>query len=110
MSHLEQGDIIELDFNPSLGHEPAKRRPALVVSVYAFNMRSSLVCVVPITSKRRDYPLHVPIESNCADGWACVEQLRTVDVFARDYRVLGYAEEGTMKKVLGLVRGMFDLR
>ncbi|MDR2108260.1 MAG: type II toxin-antitoxin system PemK/MazF family toxin [Coriobacteriales bacterium] len=27
---LEQGDLIELDFDPTKGHEPAKRRPALV--------------------------------------------------------------------------------
>lgn len=31
---FEQGDIIEVDFDPTRGHEPQKKRPALVVSAY----------------------------------------------------------------------------
>ncbi|MEG1494363.1 MAG: type II toxin-antitoxin system PemK/MazF family toxin, partial [Gordonibacter sp.] len=48
--NLEQGDIVIVDFNPSVGHESAKSRPAIVVSGYGFNSRSSLVAVVPVTS------------------------------------------------------------
>ena len=33
MTLYEQGDIIEVDFDPTLGHEPKKMRPAIVVSV-----------------------------------------------------------------------------
>lgn len=48
---FEQGDLIEVDFNPTVGHEPAKRRPALVVSAgYFNNVVSSLTVVCPITS------------------------------------------------------------
>ena len=46
---LEQGDVILVDFNPSVGHEPAKLRPAVVVSGYGFNSRANLVAVVPTT-------------------------------------------------------------
>ena len=57
---LEQGDVILVDFNPSVGHEPAKLRPAVVVSGYGFNSRANLVAVVPTTTKDNGYPLHVP--------------------------------------------------
>lgn len=110
MSHLEQGDIIEIDLNPSVGHEPAKTRPAVVASVYGFNSRSNLVCVVPVASKNNGYPLHVRVESDDVRGWACVEALRTVDVEQRNYRVVGYADAATMRSILSIVRGMFDLR
>ncbi|WP_165053903.1 MULTISPECIES: type II toxin-antitoxin system PemK/MazF family toxin [unclassified Adlercreutzia] len=110
MTALEQGDIIEVDFNPSVGHEPAKLRPAVVVSVFGFNARSSLVSVVPITTKRHDYPLHVPIETDAAAGWACVEALRNIDVAHRGYRVIGYADDASMKTILSYIRGMFGLR
>ena len=110
MTSLEQGDIIEVDFNPSVGHEPAKSRPAVVVSVFGFNLRSSLACVVPVTSKDNGYPLHVPVESEGVRGWACVEALRSIDVDRRGFRLLGYADDAAMNRIMGLVRGMFGLR
>lgn len=110
MSALEQGDVIEVDFNPSVGHEPAKLRPAVVVSVFGFNCRSSLVGVVPITTKRSNYPLHVPIEAGDVHGWACVEALRTIDVDHRGFRIVGYANDNTMKTIMSYLRGMFGLQ
>ena len=107
---LEQGDIIEVDFNPSVGHEPAKLRPAVVVSVFGFNSRSSLVAVVPVTSKDNGYPLHVEITSEAATGWACVEALRTLDLTRHGYRLLGYVNDAAMNRIMGLIRGMFGLR
>ena len=34
---IVQCDVILVDFNPSVGHEPAKLRPAVVVSGYGYN-------------------------------------------------------------------------
>ena len=110
MTALEQGDIIEVDFNPSIGHEPAKLRPAVVVSVFGFNTRSSLVSVVPVTTKQRGYPLHVPIKADAATGWACVEALRNIDVVHRGYRIIGHADDASMRTILRYIRGMFGLR
>ena len=45
----EQGSIIWVSFDPSVGHEPSKRRPALVVSSDYFNYRCSLTVVVSTT-------------------------------------------------------------
>lgn len=110
MSMLEQGDIVEVDFNPSVGHEPAKPRPAIVVTGYPFNCRSSLVGVVPVQSKDNGYPLHVPVHDAGLHGFACVEMLRTIDIEYRGFRLLGTADDETMRQVMGIVRGMFDLR
>lgn len=110
MTALEQGDLIRVDFNPSVGHEPAKERPAIVVSGYGFNSRSSLVAVVPVTSKDDGYPLHIPCDVEGARGFACVEQLRTIDVERRGYRVAGYADDQTMRSIMSALRGMFELR
>ena len=38
----EQGAIIEVSFDPTVGHEPQKRRPAVVVSTDGCNRMSSL--------------------------------------------------------------------
>ena len=110
MSAFEQGDLIEVDFNPSVGHEPAKTRPAVVVSCFGFNARSSLVAVVPVTSTDNGYPLHIPIEYGGVKGFACVEGLRTLDLERREHRFIGYADEVAMRQIIQCVRGMMDIR
>ena len=94
---LEQGDVILVDFNPSVGHEPAKLRPAVVVSGYEFNSRG--------------YPLHVPATcSGRSIGFACVELLRTIDVCQRGFEYLGVADDETLRSILASIRGMLELR
>ncbi len=110
MNAYEQGDLIEVDFNPSVGHEPAKRRPAVVVSCFGFNARSSLVAVVPITSTDNGYPLHIPVSGGGIQGFACVEGLRTVDLERREHTFVGYADEKAMRKIVQAIRGMLDIR
>ena len=107
MSYLEQGDIIEIDFNPTVGHEPAKLRPAVVITDYAFNSRSSMTGVVPIQWKDNGYPLHVPLEADGIKGFACVEMARNVDVDYRGYRVVGVVPAQTMERILSIVKGMY---
>lgn len=44
------------------GHEPAGRRPALVISVDEFNHGpAGLVHVIPLTTKEKGIPLHVEV-------------------------------------------------
>src|SRR5947209_13067110 len=51
------------DLDPTFGHEQGGRRPVLVVSVDSFNAGlSGLVVVLPITSRVRPIPLHVPVD------------------------------------------------
>ena len=111
---LEQGDLIELDFDPTLGHEPRKMRPAVVLSVGFFNnVLSSLVVVCPITSNVNGHPLHVEIaEGNSVDGCVCTEAVRAVDLASpmRHARSLGSAlDEETMSRVLEAIGGIFGI-
>lgn len=105
----EQGDIIEVDFEPSVGHEPNKYRPALVVSSDAFNRRSSLTAVCPITSVNNGYPLHVGIDYDEVRGFVCAEQVRTVDLSGRRCRRLTTASEDDMGLVLSYLASVFGL-
>lgn len=57
-----QGDIWEVNLNLTRGHEQADIRPALVVSVDAFNHGpAGLVVVLPTTTTARGIPFHVPV-------------------------------------------------
>lgn len=110
----EQGELIELDFDPTFGHEPAKRRPALVVSDgYFNNVLSSLTVVCPITSIANGHPLHVEIAGgNPVEGCVCLEQIRALDlsVPARSARKLdAFLDEATMTRVLDGLGAIFGI-
>lgn len=110
---FEQGDIVTVNFDPTVGHEPRKRRPALVCSVGFFNnVLSSLAVVCPITSMDNGHPLHVGLPDGCcARGFVAVEQLRAVDLAdpARGAELIGTADAETMASVLDIIGGIFGI-
>ena len=62
-SEPTRGDVWDLSFDPTTGHEQAGVRPALIVSVDLFNVGpADLVVVVPITRTRRGIRWHVHIK------------------------------------------------
>ena len=111
MAIFRQGDIIEVNFDPTLGHEPAKRRPALVVSTDEFNLRSSMTFVAPITSTVNGYPLHLYFDDEASGirGCVCVEQARSIDLSARPCKKLGELSVEDMNQVLNLLGSVFGI-
>lgn len=111
MPIFNQGDIIEVNFDPTLGHEPAKRRPALVVSTDAFNLRSSMTVVAPITSTVNNYPLHLRFEDEVSgiSGCVCIEQVRSLDLSARPCEKVGELGVDDMNEVLNLLGSVFGI-
>ena len=58
----KRGEIWTVDFDPTRGHEQAGTRPALVLSATSFNQGpAGLAVVLPITSKNKHIPWHVPV-------------------------------------------------
>jgi mRNA interferase MazF len=55
------GDLIRLTFDPQAGHEQAGRRPALVLSPKAYNRKSGLALVCPVTNQAKGYPFEVTV-------------------------------------------------
>lgn len=47
---LEFGQIVWVNFDPSIGHEYRKKRPALVVQSKEQLAKSNLITVIPLTS------------------------------------------------------------
>ena len=80
----EQGDIVSLNFNPSHGHEPARRHYAIVLSPWRVNNMCALTLLAPVTSTDNGYPLHVRIaDGNPICGFVQCEAIRAMDLEAR---------------------------
>ncbi len=108
---FDQGDIIEVDFDPTRGHEPSKKRPALVVSNYDFNITNSMTLVCPITTRMKPFFLHQELpEDCCVQGSVVMEQLRALDLDARPTKKLGSLSEGDLRSILICIQSFFDLQ
>lgn len=86
----ERGDIVWLTFDPQAGHEQAGRRPAVVVSPQAYNVRVGLALFCPITSKSKGYPFEVRIPAELTvSGVILSDQVRSLDWRARRAEPVG---------------------
>jgi mRNA interferase MazF len=73
---IERGEVYWVDFEPSLGGEIKKIRPAIVLSNNAANTHLNRVQVVPITSNTdRIYPGEAIININGEKRKAMADQL-----------------------------------
>ena len=106
---VKQGDIIWLDFDPTLGSEQKGSRPALVVSNNTYNQRiKNFALVVPITSKITNFPLHVTLnDSNKVKGQIMCEQVKMIDLSVRSYKLVESLELRVLDKVLKIIKLMF---
>lgn len=110
MQKLEQGDIIWIDFDPQAGHEESKRRPALVVSGQeALALIKGLALVCPISSHSRPFPTHVVLDSRTrTSGLILCEQVKSLDVEARNAAFVEKAPKEIVREVLEIIHSMLD--
>ncbi len=106
----EAGDIVVLDFDPQVGREQAKRRPALVLTDQRYNRASGLAVVCPLTSKRKPYPFALPITVDNVEGAVLVDQLKSMDWTGRNAEFHSRAEPGLVHKVRQYIAVLLALR
>ena len=103
------GDIVWLDFDPQVGREQAKRRPALVVTEQSYNRASGLVIVCPLTSRRKPYPFALHASIDKVEGAVLVDHIKSMDWAARNAAFHSKADAALLAKVrayLGVLLGI----
>ena len=109
MVDIKQGDIIKIDLNPTRGREQAGHRPVLVVSNASHSLASNTTIVCPITNTDRQNPLHVQLEGLETSGFVMCDQIRAIDVRARDYIFIENVDEETLWEVCDVIQGSVDV-
>jgi len=95
------GDLIWLTFDPQAGHEQAGRRPALVLSSRAYNQKSGLAVVCPVTSQIKGYPFEVPVPTGYGvKGAILADHVKSVDWKARRAGKIIRVPPSTLNEVL----------
>ena len=95
----DTGDIVFLDFDPQVGREQAKRRPALVLTDMRYNRASGLAVVCPLTTKVKPYPFSLPISVGGVEGAVLVDQVKSLDWAGRGAEFHSKAPSLTVSKV-----------
>ena len=104
-----RGDIVRLSFTPQAGHEQAGHRPALVLSPEAYNQKTSLALLCPITSRVTGYPFEVLLPAASAvSGAVLADQVKSLDWRARGARFEAQAPRRVVGEVLEKVSVLLE--
>ena len=101
---FKQGDIVKMEFTPAAGHEQLGYRPALVVSNELFNQKTNLTIVCPISNTDNRFPMHIRLQGTATTGFVRCEQVRSLDLNARNAKFVERVPDDILDQVLEILR------
>ena len=106
---MKRGEVWWVTFDPSIGGEIRKKRPAIIVSNDAANKYLNRVQVVPVTSKAEHlYPGEAYVTVAGKKGKAMADQVATVSKLRLSKRI-GTLSAADLKDVGDAIKVQLDL-
>jgi len=107
---VKPGQIIKIDFNPSIGHEQAGYRPAVVISNEFSIAHHNVVYICPITNTNKPYPTHIPLDERTATtGVVLCEHMKSVDLTERRFSYVEDMPPDIFERVVFAVSSLIRL-
>jgi mRNA interferase MazF len=106
---MNRGEVYWVNFDPQLGSEIQKRRPAVVLSRQPFNRKRHTVVVVPLFRAHTltEWPLLVAVRST-GPAVAVIDQLKAADKTRFGARI-GKLADQEMSDISDAVAFLLDL-
>ena len=106
----DRGHLVWLKFDPQAGREQAGHRPALVLSPKAYNSKTNLAVVVPITSAVKGYPFEVRLPDGAkVAGAVLADQVRLFDFVVCEAKLIAPAPASVVAEVLAKLAALLQL-
>ncbi len=106
----QQGDIVWIELDPSLGSEMKKTRPAVVVSPINYNKKVGLALICPITSHQKGYPFEVGLSSKTGvKGVILADQVKSLDWRARKAKFEEKVSQDVIVEVIEKISVLLEL-
>ena len=103
----KRGDIVKVNLNPISGHEQGNFRAVLVLN--SLPMPGGLNLIVPITTKKKTYPLEVMLDDRTkTSGCILCFQMRTLDLNARSAKFIEAIPEDLLEVCLNYCGRFFE--
>lgn len=96
----DAGDVIWVDLNPTVGHEQAGKRPALVLSPSSYNGKTGLLVACVMTTGKKGYPFEVEMPDG---GIVLADQVKCLDWRFRNTHPKDTAPPDVVRRVLFLL-------
>jgi mRNA interferase MazF len=96
----DRGHVIWIDFDPQAGREQARHRPALVLSPKAYNRKTSLCVLCPMTSHVKGYPFEVLVPGK-DPSVVLADQVKSLDWRARKAKKKAVVDDEVLDEVVG---------
>jgi len=77
----KRGEIYLVDLGDNMDSEQSGLRPVLIISNDMGNSQGSIVVIVPMTSRNRNLPVHVPVSKQYGvkvDSYILTEHIRSI--------------------------------
>lgn len=98
MTVIEQGDMLKVS---------GIKYPVIVVSNNFFN-QSGKVIACPILKNAVEGPLHIKLRDSAVEGYVLCEQVKYLDLKARNFSKLTSTHYFDIMDILDAVMGIFD--
>jgi mRNA interferase MazF len=84
---LKYGDIVLVDFYPSIGHEYRGQRPAIVIEADKHIGMSNTVTIIPMTSNLENrLPDDILVSKDSNNNLACDSLIKVFSIASFDYQ------------------------
>ena len=106
----QQGDIINIDLDPRIGHEQQGFRPVVVLSNNIVSQYTNVVIAAPISTTKRRLPLYYNLPDNLkTTGTVLLDQLVTLDYKARSFKSIEKVSTEFLTQLLNITRRIFTI-